>query len=124
MPASVKDRVTRERLTAIEKSLAAGLAKVDPFRRLQDRPVRYQVTAGQTLEITFRDVPSIAEAEVLGIKKLLGGTSFSTVSPQSRERFDRAPRGTPRIAPSPGGVTCVCFIAPPSLVPGRAARPG
>ncbi len=87
MPGSVKDRATRERLTAIKAGLAAGLEKVDPFRRLRDRPVRYQLTAGQTLEITFRDVPSIGEAEVLGIKKLLGGKSFCTVSPQSRERL-------------------------------------
>jgi hypothetical protein len=87
MPGSVKERQTEERLTAIKKSLAAGLERVDPFRRLRDRPVRYQLTAGQTLEITFRDVPSIGEAEVLGVKKLLGGKSFCTVSPQSRERL-------------------------------------
>ncbi len=87
MPGSLKDRATQERLTAIKQSLAAGLHKVDPFRRLRDRPVRYQLTAGQTLEITFRDVPSIGEAEVLGVKKLLGGKSFCTVSPQSRERL-------------------------------------
>jgi hypothetical protein len=87
MPGSVKDRATRERLTAIKQSLAAGLEKVDPFHRLRDRPVRYQLTAGQTLEITFRDVPSIGEAEVLGVKKLLRGKSFCMVSPQSRERL-------------------------------------
>jgi len=87
MPGSVKDRATQERLTAIKDGLAAGLEKVDPFHRLRDRPVRYQLTAGQTLEITFRDVPSIGEAEVLGVKKLLGGKAFCTVSPQSRERL-------------------------------------
>ncbi len=87
MPGSVKDRATQERLSAIKESLAAGLEKADPFRRLRDRPVRYQLTTGQTLEITFRDVPSIGEAEVLGVKKLLGGKSFCTVSPQSRERL-------------------------------------
>jgi hypothetical protein len=87
MPGSVRDRATQEHLTAIKESLAAGLAKVDPFHRLRDRPVRYQLTAGQTLEITFRDVPSIGEAEVLGVKRLLGGKSFCTVTPQSRERL-------------------------------------
>jgi hypothetical protein len=87
MPRSVKDRTIQERLTAIKESLTAGLEKVDPFRRLRGRPVRYQLTAGQTLEITFRDVPSIGEAEVLGVKKLLGGKSFCAVSPQSRERL-------------------------------------
>jgi hypothetical protein len=87
MPGSVKDRATPERLSAIEESLAAGLGKVDPFHRLRGRPVRYQLTAGQTLEITFRDVPSIGEAELLGVKKLLGGKSFCSVSPQTRERL-------------------------------------
>ncbi len=87
MPGSVRDRATQERLTTIKQSLAAGLEKVDPYRRLRDRPVRYQLTAGQALEITFRDVPSIGEAEVNGVKKLLGGKSFCTVSPQSRERL-------------------------------------
>ena len=76
-----------ERVTLIKQRLADGLASVDPYHRLQDRPVRYQITAGQTLEITFRDVPSIGEAEVNGVKRLLGGRSFCSVSPQSRERL-------------------------------------
>jgi len=84
---SVKGLAASERAAAIKQSLAAGLAKVDPYHRLQGRPVRYQVTAGQTLEITFRDVPSIGEAEVNGVKRLLGGKSFCAVSPQSRERI-------------------------------------
>ena len=84
---SVKGFAPSERVAAIKQSLAAGLAKVDPYHRLQGRPVRYQVTAGQTLEITFRDVPSIGEAEVRGVKRLLGGKSFCAVSPQSRERI-------------------------------------
>ena len=40
---------------------------------------------GQTLEITFRDVPGIAEAELLGVKRLIGAECFCTVSPQTRE---------------------------------------
>ena len=87
MPGSVKDHATQERLTAIKESLATSLGAVDPYHRLRDRPVRYQLTAGQTLEITFRDVPSIGEAEINGVKRLLGGKSFCTVSPQTRERL-------------------------------------
>ena len=83
----MKDRATQERLTEIQDRLASGLATVDPHHRLRDRPTRYQLTAGQALEITFRDVPSIGEAEINGIKRLLGGKSFCTVSPQSRERL-------------------------------------
>jgi len=84
---SVKDQATRERLTTIKESLATGLAAVDPYRRLRDHPIRFQLTAGQALEITFRDVPSIGEAEIIGVKRLLGGKSFCTVSPQTRERL-------------------------------------
>ncbi len=83
----MKDRAAQARLTAIKESLENGLAKVDPYHRLHGRPVRYHVTAGQTLEITFRDVPSIGEAEVNGVKRLLGGKTFCSVSPQSRERL-------------------------------------
>ncbi len=87
MPGGVKQQGPEARVAAVKESLAAGLARVDPYHRLRGRPVRYETTAGQTLEITFRDVPSIGEAEVNGIKKLLGGKSFCTVSPQSRERL-------------------------------------
>lgn len=86
MPGGLKRQGAATRVAAIKESLAAGLARVDPYHRLRGRPVRYQATAGQTLEITFRDVPSIGEAEVNGVKKLLGGKAFCTVSPQSRER--------------------------------------
>ena len=87
MPGSVRDRVTQERLTTLKECLTTGLEKVDPYHRLRDRPVRYQLTAGQALEVTFRDVPGIGEAEINGVKRLLGGKSFCTVSPQSRERL-------------------------------------
>ena len=87
MSGSVKVLAAQQRVAAIKASLAAGLEKVDPYRRLHGRPVRYQLTAGQTLEITFRDVPSIGEAEVNAVRRLLGGRSFCAVSPQSRERL-------------------------------------
>ncbi len=87
MPGGVKDRAAQARLSAIKETLESGLARVDPYRRLQGRPLRYQLTAGHALEIMFRDVPSIGEAEVIGVKRLLGGKTFCTVSPQSRERL-------------------------------------
>jgi hypothetical protein len=87
VPRSLTDTAVQARLTAIKESLASGLAKVDPYHRLRDRPLHFQLTAGQTLEIAFRDVPSIGEAELNGVKKLLGGSVFCSVSPQSRERL-------------------------------------
>ena len=87
MPGGVRAPAAERRLAAIKQNLATGLEKVDPYHRLHGRPVRYQLTAGQTLEITFRDVPSIGDAEVTAVKRLLGGKSFCAVSPQSRERL-------------------------------------
>jgi hypothetical protein len=52
---------------------------------LRGRPVAFRVIDGQSLEITFRDVAGIAEAEVLGVKKILGKDSYFTVSPQTAE---------------------------------------
>lgn len=74
-------------LQALQRRLADGLAAVDPHHRLLGRPVSYRVIDGTTVEITFRDVAGIAEAEVLGVKRLIGQECFCTVSPQSAERL-------------------------------------
>jgi hypothetical protein len=87
VPGGVKTLAAQQRVATIKDILAARLEKADPYHRLHGRPVRYQLTAGQTLEITFRDVPSIGDAEVGAVKRLLGGKSFCSVSPQSRERL-------------------------------------
>ena len=69
----------------IQRRLTDGLAKIDPHHRLLGRPVHYRVIDGATLEITYRDVPGIAEAEVLGVKRLLPNDCFCSVSPQTAE---------------------------------------
>ncbi|MGH7547843.1 MAG: hypothetical protein ACREMM_06695 [Gemmatimonadales bacterium] len=74
-----------EQLNEIQRRLAEGLGKIDPHHRLLGRPIAYRVIDGTTLEITYRDVPGIAEAEVLGVKRLIGVESFCTVSPQTAE---------------------------------------
>ena len=71
----------------LQRRLADGLAKIDPHHRLLGRPVSYRVIDGQMLEITYRDVAGIAEAEVLGVKRLIGHDCFCTVSPQTAERL-------------------------------------
>jgi len=76
---------TRERLTELQHRLTDGLEKIDPHHRLVGRPVSYRVIDGQAFEITFRDVPGIAEAEVSGVKRLIGSDCFCTVLPQTRE---------------------------------------
>ena len=76
---------TPERLAEIQRQLAEGLARIDPHHRLLGRPVGYRLIDGQTFEITYRDVPGIAEAEVLGVKRLLGKDCYCTVSPQTAE---------------------------------------
>jgi hypothetical protein len=74
-------------LQALQRRLADGLAAVDPHHRLLGRPVSYRVIDGKTVEITFRDVAGIAEAEVLGVKRLIGQECFCTVSPQTAEQL-------------------------------------
>jgi hypothetical protein len=76
-----------EAITNLQRKLADGLAKIDPHHRLLGRPVSYRVIDGRTLEITYRDVAGIAEAEVLGVKQLIGQDCFCSVSPQTSERL-------------------------------------
>lgn len=85
MPKTVTDPVLRERLNVLRDRLDRGLVNVDPYHRLHGRPVSYQVIAGQTFEITYRDVPRIGEAEVLGVKRLIGDQCYCTVMPQTAE---------------------------------------
>jgi hypothetical protein len=77
--------VRAERITEVQRHLAQGLDRIDPHHRLVGRPVSYRVIDGETLEITFRDVAGIAEAEVLGVKQILGRDCYCTVAPQTAE---------------------------------------
>ncbi|HLZ45984.1 MAG TPA: hypothetical protein VKQ05_09945 [Gemmatimonadales bacterium] len=78
---------TTEAITDLLRRLADGLAKIDPHHRLLGRPVSYRVIDGQTIEITYRDVAGIAEAEVLGVKRIIGRDCFCSVSPQTAEQL-------------------------------------
>jgi len=77
--------VSTERITAIQQRLTEGLAKIDPHHRLLGRPLSYRLIDGRALEITYRDVAGIAEAEVLGVKRILGRDCYCTVAPQTAE---------------------------------------
>ena len=82
---SERAAVSSERITAIQQRLADGLASIDPHHRLLGRPLSYRVIDGRMLEITYRDVAGIAEAEVLGVKRILGRDCYCTVAPQTAE---------------------------------------
>ena len=82
---SERAAVSSERITVIQQRLAEGLAKIDPHHRLLGRPLSYRVIDGRMLEITYRDVAGIAEAEVLGVKRILGRDCYCTVAPQTAE---------------------------------------
>jgi hypothetical protein len=82
---TVTDPVVRERLIEVQKRLAEGLAKVDPHHRLSGRPVSFQMIAGRTLEIGYRDVPRIDESELMGVKRLIGPQCVCSVTPQTAE---------------------------------------
>jgi len=77
--------LSAEQLSDIRHRLVDGLAKIDPHHRLLGRPVSYRVLDGEVFEITFRDVSGIAEAEVLGVKKLIGAQCYCSVAPQTAE---------------------------------------
>jgi hypothetical protein len=61
---------------------------VDPHHRLIGRPVSLQVIAGQAFEITFHDVARIDEAELLGVKRLIGEQCVCSIVPQSAETLN------------------------------------
>jgi hypothetical protein len=74
-------------ITELQRRLADGLAKIDPHHRLLGRPVSYRVIDGQMLEITYRDVAGIADAEVNGVKRIIGRDCSCSVSPQTAEQL-------------------------------------
>lgn len=69
------------------RRLADGLARIDPHHRLLGRPVTWRVIDGRALEITYRDVAGIADAEVLGVKRIIGIDCSCSVSPQTAEQI-------------------------------------
>jgi len=85
MPESVTDPILRQRLSAMQQRLTRGLEQVDPHHRLRGHPIHYKVIAGQTFEIVFRDVPSIDEGDLAGVKRLIGEHCYCTVMPQTAE---------------------------------------
>ncbi len=85
VPDTVTDPALRARLGEIQHRLSHRLGEIDPHHRLAGRPMTYHVIAGQTIEIVYRDVPSIDESEVLGIKRLIGEGCFCRVTPQTSE---------------------------------------
>jgi hypothetical protein len=76
-----------ESIGALQRKLVEGLAKIDPHHRLLGRPVTYRVIDGRALEITYRDVAGIADAEVLGVKRIIGLDCSCSVSPQTAEQL-------------------------------------
>ena len=78
---------TTDAITELQRRLADGLAKIDPHHRLLGRPVTYRVIDGKMLEITYRDVAGIADAEVLGWKRIVGQDCACSISPQTAEQI-------------------------------------
>ncbi|HKA60334.1 MAG TPA: hypothetical protein VKD28_17085 [Gemmatimonadales bacterium] len=76
-----------ELISDLQRKLADGLAKIDPHHRLLGRPVSYGVIDGRTLEITYRDVAGIADAELSGVKRVIGRECSCSISPQNAEHI-------------------------------------
>jgi hypothetical protein len=79
--------ISPDAINDLQRKLTDGLAKIDPHHRLLGRPVSYRVIDGRTLEITYRDVAGIADAELVGVKRILGEDCFCSVSPQTAEQL-------------------------------------
>jgi hypothetical protein len=74
-------------ITDLQRKLADGLARIDPHHRLLGRPVTYRVIDGRMLEVTYRDVAGIADAELLGWKRIIGQDCSCSISPQTAEQI-------------------------------------
>ena len=85
VPDTVTDPELRARLSEILRRLSKRLSEIDPHHHLAGRPVSYHIISGQTVEVVYRDVPSIGESEVLGVKRLIGEECFCRVTPQTAE---------------------------------------
>jgi hypothetical protein len=70
---------------ALRRRLEEGRRLIDPHHRLRDRPVKFRQIDARTIEIVYRDVAGIAEAEVLGVKRIIGRDCFCVVEPQTAE---------------------------------------
>jgi hypothetical protein len=70
---------------SLRRQLEDGLRLIGPHHRLRDRPVKFRQIDARTIEIIYRDVTAIAEAEVAGIKRIIGRECFCVVEPQTAE---------------------------------------
>jgi hypothetical protein len=72
-------------VATVRARLDEGLPSADPHHRLRGRPVTFRTLGGPTLEIVYRDVSRVEEAEVVAVKRLLGLPSHCTIEPQTAE---------------------------------------
>ena len=72
-------------MESLRRRLEGGLRLIGPHHRLRDRPVKFRQIDTRTIEIIYRDVTGIAEAEVLDIKRIIGRECFCVVEPQTAE---------------------------------------
>jgi hypothetical protein len=81
----VTDRAPAAAAAALQRRLNDGLARLGAHHRLAGRPVTYRILDGRALEITYRDVAGVADADLAGIKRLLGDDCACSISPQTAE---------------------------------------
>lgn len=70
---------------SLRRRLEDGLRLIGPQHRLRGRPVKFRQIDTRTIEIIYRDVTGLAEAEVLDIKRIIGRECFCVVEPQTAE---------------------------------------
>jgi hypothetical protein len=81
----VTARAHADAAAEITRRLADGLARIGAHHRLAGRPVSYRILDGRALEITYRDVTGVADAELADVKRIIGAECACTISPQTAE---------------------------------------
>ena len=80
-------QASADRAAEIQRRLAESLARIDPHHRLAGRPVTYRILDGRALEIMYRDVAGVTDAELAAVQRVVGAKCACTVSPQTAENL-------------------------------------
>ncbi|MDQ3697584.1 MAG: hypothetical protein M3373_06115 [Gemmatimonadota bacterium] len=77
------DPALRDAVSALQTRIAEQLPVADPLGRIAGRAMTIEPIDTHTVEVTFRGVPQLSEAEVRAFRKVAELQAFCTVAPES-----------------------------------------
>ena len=83
MPSFTIEPALRDLVSALQMRLAEQLAAADPNGRLANRPMTIVPVDKRTVEIVFREVPQVSEAEVRAVRRIVDLPVFCSVLPET-----------------------------------------